>query len=124
MDFVGAETVLSERLSIELQACDRARNRYRRWHVTAGQDLFGRWHARVTFGRIGCDGRTIRHDFVSGDDAAAFIRACLRRRATAERRLSIRYRVIDASPSALSLLRITGLEEMPCSGQPGGDVGT
>jgi predicted DNA-binding WGR domain protein len=86
MGFVGAETVLSERLSIELQACDRARNRYRRWHVTAGQDLFGRrWHARVTFGRIGCNGRTIRHDFVSGDDAAAFIRACLRRRATAEK---------------------------------------
>jgi hypothetical protein len=67
--------VLSERLSIELQACDRARNRYRRWHLAAGQDLFGRWHARVTFGRIGCEGRTIRHDFVNEDDAAAFIRA-------------------------------------------------
>jgi hypothetical protein len=107
--------VLSERLSIELQACDRARNRYRRWHVTAGQDLFGYWHARVTFGRIGCDGRTIRHDFVNENDAATFIRACLHRRATAEKRLSIRYRVIEASPTALPLLRIVGLQERPCS---------
>jgi len=87
---------LSERLSIELQACDRARNSYRRWHVTAGQDLFGRRHARVTFGRIGCDGRTIRHEFVTEDAAATFIRACLRRRATAEKRLSIWYRVVEA----------------------------
>jgi hypothetical protein len=63
---------LSERPSIELQACDGARNRYRRWHLAAGQDLFGRWHARVTFGCIGCEGRTIRHDFVNEDDAAAF----------------------------------------------------
>ena len=112
------ETVLSERLSIELQACDRARNRYRRWHVAAGQDLFGRWHARVTFGRIGCDGRTIRHEFLNEDSATAFIRVCLRRRATAERRLSIRYRVIEASPTALPLLQTVGLEGMPCP-EPG-----
>jgi len=103
-------------LSIELQACDRARNRDRRWYVDARQDLFGHWHARVTFGRIGCDGRTIRHDFVTEAATAAFIRACLRRRGTAEKRLSIRYRVIDASPSALPLLRIAGLEEEQCSG--------
>ena len=106
---------MSERLSIELQACDCARNRYRRWHVAAGQDLFGRWHARVTFGRIGCEGRTIRNDFVNEDDAAPFIRASLPRRATTEKRLAIRYRVIEASPSALPLLRIAGLKERRCS---------
>ena len=98
MRFLDGEG-LSERLSIELDACDRARNHYRRWHVTAGQDLSGRWHTRVIFGRIGCSGRIIHHDFVTEDAAAAFIRACLRRRATAENRLSIRYRVIAASPS-------------------------
>jgi hypothetical protein len=43
----------------------------------------------VTFGCIGCEGRTIRHDFVNKEDAAAFIRACLRRRATAEKRLAM-----------------------------------
>jgi predicted DNA-binding WGR domain protein len=119
---------LSERLSIELQACDCARNRYRRWHVAAGQDLFGRWHARVTFGRIGCDGRTIRHDFVNEDDAAPFIRACLRRRATAEKRLAMcprprlngnaRYRsrqhaVVTAVPLAATPVG-AGAAPLPC----------
>ena len=103
-------------MRIELQACDRERNRYRSWRVEADRDLFGRWNTRVTFGRIGCEGRTRRHDFANEADAAGFIRACLRRRGTAEKRLSIRYRVIDASPSAVPLLRIAGLEEGQCSG--------
>lgn len=102
-------------ISIELQACDRAANRYRSRRVEAGQDLFGRWNARVTFGRIGCDGRTRRHDFPTETAVEIFLRRCLRRRGTAEKRLSIRYRVIDASPSALPLLRLTGLEEEGCS---------
>jgi predicted DNA-binding WGR domain protein len=103
-------------MTIELRACDRRRNRYRAWRVEAGRDLFGRWNARVTFGRIGCDGRTQRHDFDSEAATTAFVRACLRRRGTAERRLSVRYRVIDASPSALPLLRIFGLEVQPSLG--------
>jgi predicted DNA-binding WGR domain protein len=106
-------------MSIELRACDRRRNRYRAWRVEAGRDLFGRWNALVTFGRIGCDGRTQRHDFDSERATIAFVRACLRRRGTAERRLSVRYRIIDASPSALPLLRVLGLEVKPCS-EPAG----
>jgi predicted DNA-binding WGR domain protein len=102
-------------MSIELRACDRRRNRYRAWRVEADQDLFGRWNARVTFGRIGCDGRTQRHDFDSEAATAAFVRACLRRRGTAEKRLSVGYRVIDASPSALPLLRVLGLDVTPRS---------
>ncbi|MGH7041154.1 MAG: hypothetical protein ACREFY_03365, partial [Acetobacteraceae bacterium] len=90
----------------------------RRSPASGGQNCTPKhsWNTRVTFGRIGCEGRTRRHDFESEADATAFIRACLRRRGTAEKRLSIRYRVIDASPSALSLLRIVGLEEGQCAG--------
>lgn len=98
-------------MTIELQACDPARNRHRRWFVDAGPDLFGFWNARVTFGRIGCVGRTIRRDFGSEAETTAFVRACLRRRGTAEKRLSIRYLVTDASSGALPLLQLTGLEE-------------
>ena len=50
-------------IDVELQACDRAANRFRSWRVEVGKDLFGRWNARVSFGRIGCEGRTRRHDF-------------------------------------------------------------
>jgi predicted DNA-binding WGR domain protein len=101
--------------SIELHACDPRRNRYRRWRVDADQDLFGHWNARVTFGRIGCGGRTQRHDFDTEAATRSFVRTCLRRRGTVEKRLSIRYRVIDASSSALPPLRPVGLEEEQCS---------
>ena len=59
-------------IRIEMQACEPALNRYHSWRVVAGgggQDLFGHWNARVTFGRIGCPGRTKRHDLE--DEAAA-----------------------------------------------------
>lgn len=102
-------------IQIELQACDPARNRYRAWRVDAGRDLFGRWNARVTFGRIGCRGRTQRHDFEDVGDVERFIGQCLRRRATAEKRVLVRYRLIDASPEAVPLLRHAGMEETPCS---------
>jgi hypothetical protein len=66
-------------------------------------------NARVTFGRIGCQGRTQRHDFDDEAATSAFIRARLRRRGTAEKRLSIRYRVVEASSNAQPLLRLVGV---------------
>lgn len=59
-------------MTVELRACDRRRNRYRAWRVDAAQDRFGRWNTRVTFDRIGCDGRTQRHDFDSEAATTAF----------------------------------------------------
>jgi predicted DNA-binding WGR domain protein len=77
---------LSE-IFIELHASDPATNRRRAWRVVAGADLFGRWTAHVSFGRIGAAGRTIRHEFESETAAVAFVRRSLRRRATADRLL-------------------------------------
>lgn len=103
-------------ISIELWACDRAANRYRSWRFEAGQDLFGRWNARVTFGRIGCEGRTLRYDFRGRDEIEAFFLRCLRRRRTADKRIAVRYRLIDASPEGTRLLQRTGLTA--CVTQP------
>jgi predicted DNA-binding WGR domain protein len=50
-------------IDVGLQASDRAANRFRSWRVEVGKDLFGRWNAPVTFGRIGCEGQARRHDF-------------------------------------------------------------
>ena len=99
---------LSEIL-IELHACDPATNRRRAWRVVAGTDLFGRWTAQVTFGRIGAAGRTVRHEFASETAAVAFVRRSLRRRATAVRRLGVPYRAVEASPEADQLLVLTDL---------------
>jgi hypothetical protein len=68
-------------IDVELQACDRGANRFRSWRVEVGKDLFGCWNARVSFGRVGCEGRTRRHDFRTKGKVGRFLRRCLRRRA-------------------------------------------
>lgn len=89
---------------IELHAAAPAANRFRSWRIEIGRDLFGILNARVTFGRIGSNGRTRQWDFETETAACAFLRAKLRRRATLPRRLGIGYRVIDASSSAQPFL--------------------
>jgi hypothetical protein len=93
---------------IELQACAPAANCYRRWRVEVGPDLFGLWTARVTFGRIGRAGRTIRYEFSSEPELQAFLRNRLRRRASAERRIGVAYSVTRAPSAAEPLLRLAG----------------
>jgi hypothetical protein len=75
----------------------------------AAADLFGLWTAHVTFGPVGAAGRTMRHEFATEAAAVSFVRARLRRRATAIRRLGVAYRLVEASPDAAPLLVLTGL---------------
>ena len=102
-----------EILRIELQACERAANRYRSWRVEVGQDLFGMWTVRVTFGRIGCTGRTVSRLFPTEVAARAFVRSGLRRRQTSMRRFGVPYRLVEASPAAINLLELTGIIAAP-----------
>ena len=50
-------------MMIALEARAPALNRLRSWTLAADQDLFGRWQAVVTFGRIGRHGQARRHAF-------------------------------------------------------------
>ena len=81
--------------SAYLEACDPERNRWRSYHVEAGRDLLGDWLVEVTFGRIGARGRTVR--YVTDDELAARRRVltCLRRRASAPKRIGIGYRTCE-----------------------------
>lgn len=88
-----------EELAILLEACEPRLNRHRSWRIRMGHDLFGRWHARVTFGRIGRSGRTLRYDFVSREEAKAFVEAVLRRRRGAPKRCGAAYRLIETLAS-------------------------
>ena len=92
-----------------MQANEPLANRRRAWRVEAGQDLFGLWTARVTFGRIGCAGRSLCKLFPSEAAARAFVRSGLRRRQTSIRRFGVPYRLVAASPAAAPLLEITGI---------------
>ena len=44
--------------AIHLEACDPARNIWRSYSITAGQDLFGDWIVAMNYGRIGSRGTT------------------------------------------------------------------
>ncbi|WP_267382186.1 MULTISPECIES: WGR domain-containing protein [unclassified Sphingomonas] len=77
---------------IELAAIDAARNCRRRYRVEAGQDLFGDWLVTITFGRLGAPGRTIVHVVDDERQARRLVKACLRVRATAPRRIGVAYR--------------------------------
>jgi len=94
---------------IELQARDAAANRQRAWRLEAGRDLFGAWTTEVQFGRIGRPGRTLRRAFVVEADLQAFVRARLRRRATARARIGVAYRCIDADAASMPLLAMMGI---------------
>lgn len=98
-----------DEIAILLQGRNAEANRHRAWRVEAGRDLFGKWMVRVSFGRIGCRGRTFAREFASDDEARSFIRAGLRRRRGAARRCGVDYHVIEASPAAEPLLEVVGL---------------
>jgi hypothetical protein len=94
---------------IELRACDPAANRFRAWRLEAGRDLFGAWSTEVQFGRIGRHGRTLRQAFAAEPELHAFVRARLRRRATAPARIGVAYRCVDADAASATLLAGMGI---------------
>ena len=87
----GCHAIMNLAFSTLLHACDPARNHWRAYRVEAGQDLLGDWLVEVTFGRIGPGGRTVRYVAINEADARGLARACLRRRASAPRRIGVAY---------------------------------
>ncbi len=96
-------------MMIALEARAPALNRLRSWTLAADQDLFGRWQAVVTFGRIGRHGQARRHAFEDQADLSGFVRRALLRRRSATRRIGVSYEAVEASPSVLPLLTQLGL---------------
>ena len=78
--------------------------------LEAGRDLFGAWTTEVQFGRIGRAGRTLQRSFAAEADLRAFVRARLRRRASAPERIGVAYRCLDADAASAGLLAEFGIE--------------
>ena len=83
--------------SIRLEACDPARNIWRSYLVAAGQDLFGNWIVELTYGRIGCKGRTKVVPVDDEEAARRYVRQCLKRRERAPKRIGVGYQIKDIS---------------------------
>lgn len=81
---------------VQLVAKDPERNILRHWQIEPILDLFGRWTIRVTFGRIGRNGRSVHKTFGSEAEARRYYCAALRRRATAPRRIGVNYQPVDS----------------------------
>ena len=95
---------------IELEARNPFANRLRRWSVEIGQDLLGMWIVDVEFGRIGSNGRHLRHVFPNQPAAQACVGRALRRRATAPARIGAAYRCVRSSIEARALLSKVGID--------------
>jgi predicted DNA-binding WGR domain protein len=80
-------------LHILLEARSASRRCWRAYEVDVGVDLFGAWLVEMSYGRIGTTGRSKIRSFVTAAAAQAQVHACLRRRATAPRRIGVAYRL-------------------------------
>src|SRR3546814_16123752 len=83
--------------SVELAACDPARNVRRRYAISITPDLFGAYIVETRWGRIGTRGQSKCFSFPDRDQADRYIAAVLRRRATAEHRIGVPYRPVSAA---------------------------
>ena len=86
-------------LHILLEARSPARRCWRAYEIDVGSDLFGVWLVEMSYGRIGTMGRSKVRSFATAADAQAEVHACLRKRATAPRRIGVAYRLRRASRS-------------------------
>ncbi len=80
-------------LCIRLEARSAAHRCFRAYEFELGTDLFGAWMVEMSYGRIGALGRTKVRSFSTTEEAQAQVRSCLRKRATAPRRIGVAYRV-------------------------------
>jgi len=80
-------------LSIRLEARSAAHRCYRAYVIDVGTDLFGAWLVDMSYGRIGTIGRSKIRSFATIEDTQDQVRACLRKRATAPRRIGAAYHV-------------------------------
>ena len=81
-------------LSIELEARAPLRRCHRAYSIDVVQDLFGVWLVEMRYGRIGTTGRMKVRSFPVFAEARDQVAVCLRRRATAPRRIGVAYEVV------------------------------
>ncbi|WP_158931688.1 WGR domain-containing protein [Acidisphaera sp. S103] len=84
-------------LSIKLEARSPAHRCHRAYEIAVSADLFGAWLVEMSYGRIGALVRTKARSFSTADAAAAEVKACMRKRASAPRRIGVAYRLKSAA---------------------------
>ncbi len=88
---------MDQNFHIKLEARNPEKGYFRSYAIDAGQDLFGQWCIEVSFGRIGRRGRSVSYAAADDETAAGIIRHCLKRRASAPKRIGVPYKVRELS---------------------------
>lgn len=83
--------------AIQLEACDPARNIWRSYCITAGQDLFGNWIVAMNYGRIGSRGTTKTIVLADEEAVRRYVQQCLKKRETAPKRIGVGYSIKNVS---------------------------
>jgi len=107
-------------LCLRLEARAPARRCHRAYEIVGGQDLFGVWLVETRYGRIGSLGQSKTRSFGCIDEAVALVEACLRKRATALRRIGVAYRLRRAVCGPDWQALVVGLQSF--AGAPLGQV--
>lgn len=81
--------------AIHLEACDPARNIWRSYSITAGQDLFGDWIVAMNYGWTGARGATKTVLLSDEAETRRYVQKCLKKRENAPKRIGIDYKVKD-----------------------------
>jgi len=89
----NAITPYGDLFHIELHACDAGRNLMRFYQIAAVRDLFDDLIVTFNYGRIGTRGQTKTYIVPTADEAVRLVRACLKRRQSAPKRIGIAYEV-------------------------------
>ncbi|MDD2800017.1 MAG: WGR domain-containing protein [Methylococcales bacterium] len=83
--------------AIHLEARNPARNIWRAYSITGGQDLFGDWVVVLSYGRIGAKGQTKTVMLPDEEATRRYVRQCLKKRENAPKRIGIGYTMIQAT---------------------------
>lgn len=81
-------------LAVTVKAHHQEINHHRRYQVILGRDLFEEWTVAIRHGRTGQAGTERRYASAQADDMRAVIRARLRRRLSAPRRIGCSYQLV------------------------------
>lgn len=84
--------------SLALEARAPERGLARSWRIVVDRDLFGRTCLVWNWGRIGTRGQGKSLSFADPQAARGPLRALLRRRLRAPRRIAVSYRPVEAGP--------------------------
>ncbi len=82
-----------ETFRIRMEAKNPERKAFRSYVIEANPDLFGRWVIQIRYGKIGTQGRTKTYSSEDRQEAQQIVQQCLRRRASAPKRIGVPYRI-------------------------------